>query len=86
MNQPSSLQPYTITAERRFELLVSGISDYAIYMLSPEGIVISGSLLKPEIEVDSISFRQHLQEPIKLAGQGLVGERAPTTREPMRRD
>jgi PAS domain S-box-containing protein len=30
-----------MTAERRFELLVSGIRDYAIYMLSPEGIVTS---------------------------------------------
>ena len=27
--------------EMRFELLVAGISDYAIYMLSPEGIVVS---------------------------------------------
>jgi PAS domain S-box-containing protein len=27
--------------ENRFELLVAGISDYAIYMLSPEGIVVS---------------------------------------------
>ena len=31
----------TMTAERRFELLVSSISDYAIYMLTPEGIVAS---------------------------------------------
>ncbi|RYE72075.1 MAG: PAS domain-containing sensor histidine kinase, partial [Oxalobacteraceae bacterium] len=41
MNQPSAPPPQTLTAERRFELLVSGISDYAIYMLSPEGIVSS---------------------------------------------
>jgi PAS domain S-box-containing protein len=41
MNQPSAPPPQTLTAERRFELLVSGISDYAIYMLSPKGIVSS---------------------------------------------
>lgn len=28
-------------ADNRFELLVAGISGYAIYMLSPEGIVAS---------------------------------------------
>jgi PAS domain S-box-containing protein len=41
MNQSYTPQPQTMTAERRFELLVSGIRDYAIYMLSPEGIVTS---------------------------------------------
>lgn len=30
-----------MTAESRFKLLVSGISDYAIYMLNPEGVVVS---------------------------------------------
>ncbi|WP_225984930.1 hybrid sensor histidine kinase/response regulator [Noviherbaspirillum aerium] len=30
-----------MTVESRFQLLVSGISDYAIYMLNPEGIVTS---------------------------------------------
>lgn len=41
MNQPSAPPPKTMTVERRFELLVSGINDYAIYMLSPEGIITS---------------------------------------------
>lgn len=41
MTQTPAPLPPIPTAERRFELLVSGISDYAIYMLSPEGIVIS---------------------------------------------
>jgi PAS domain S-box-containing protein len=41
MNQSYTPQPQTMTAERRFELLVSGIRDYAIYMVSPEGIVTS---------------------------------------------
>lgn len=41
MDHPSAPLPRTRTAERRFELLVSGIRDYAIYMLSPEGIVSS---------------------------------------------
>lgn len=41
MNQPPALPPKSMTVERRFELLVSGINDYAIYMLSPEGIVTS---------------------------------------------
>jgi PAS domain S-box-containing protein len=31
----------TPKVDNRFELLVAGISDYAIYMLSPEGIVVS---------------------------------------------
>ncbi|SMP61194.1 hybrid sensor histidine kinase/response regulator [Noviherbaspirillum suwonense] len=31
----------SLKIENRFELLVAGISDYAIYMLSPEGIVVS---------------------------------------------
>lgn len=29
----------TIEAERRFRILVQGVTDYAIYMLSPEGVV-----------------------------------------------
>lgn len=41
MNDKPSPQSRTTTAESRFELLVSGINDYAIYMLNPEGIVTS---------------------------------------------
>ncbi|WP_151637853.1 hybrid sensor histidine kinase/response regulator [Noviherbaspirillum aerium] len=41
MNQLSASPSQKMTAERRFELLVSGISDYAIYMLDPGGIVTS---------------------------------------------
>ena len=29
----------TIEAERRFRILVQGVTDYAIYMLSPEGVI-----------------------------------------------
>jgi hypothetical protein len=43
----------------------------------------SGILLNLEIKVDSIAFHQHLNESIKFARRGLVGERAPATREPM---
>jgi PAS domain S-box-containing protein len=39
-NQPSS-KLQDLPVDRRFQLLVAGISDYAIYMLSPEGIVTS---------------------------------------------
>lgn len=38
-SRPNPSQP--LTDERRFQLLVSGISDYAIYMLTPEGKVAS---------------------------------------------
>lgn len=41
MNQLSASASQKMTAERRFELLVSGISDYAIYMLDPAGIITS---------------------------------------------
>ncbi|HEY8607780.1 MAG TPA: PAS domain S-box protein [Noviherbaspirillum sp.] len=40
MDNRPDLSP-TLTDERRFQLLVSGISDYAIYMLTPEGIIAS---------------------------------------------
>src|SRR5688572_27905583 len=36
-NREASLA--TIEAERRFRILVQGVTDYAIYMLSPEGVV-----------------------------------------------
>jgi PAS domain S-box-containing protein len=39
-NEDNSMNPGP-RMDNRFELLVSGISDYAIYMLSPEGIVVS---------------------------------------------
>jgi hypothetical protein len=48
--------------------------------------ILSGSLLNLEIKVDSIAFHQHLNESIKFARRGLVGERVPATREPMYRD
>lgn len=41
MNQLSAPLSQKMTAERRFELLVSGISDYAIYMLDPQGTITS---------------------------------------------
>lgn len=41
MNQLSGSASQKMTPERRFELLVSGISDYAIYMLDPQGIITS---------------------------------------------
>lgn len=41
MNDMSASPSQNPTAENRFQLLVSGISDYAIYMLSTEGIVTS---------------------------------------------
>ncbi|HEV2608695.1 MAG TPA: PAS domain S-box protein [Noviherbaspirillum sp.] len=41
MNQLYNLPARPMIDERRFQLLVSGISDYAIYMLTPEGIVAS---------------------------------------------
>jgi PAS domain S-box-containing protein len=40
MNESNSTKA-SLTVDNRFELLVAGISDYAIYMLSPEGIVVS---------------------------------------------
>jgi PAS domain S-box-containing protein len=39
-DMPTSL-PQNMADESRFQLLVAGISDYAIYMLNPEGIVTS---------------------------------------------
>jgi len=41
MNELSASLSQKMTAERRFELLVSGISDYAIYMLDPQGTITS---------------------------------------------
>jgi PAS domain S-box-containing protein len=41
MNDMSASPSQKPTAENRFQLLVSGISDYAIYMLNTEGIVTS---------------------------------------------
>ena len=41
MNDMPTSPSRNTTVEGRFQLLVSGISDYAIYMLSPEGIVTS---------------------------------------------
>lgn len=41
MNQFFNSPARPMADERRFQLLVSGISDYAIYMLTPEGIVSS---------------------------------------------
>jgi PAS domain S-box-containing protein len=41
MTNEDSSENATPKVDNRFELLVAGISDYAIYMLSPEGIVVS---------------------------------------------
>jgi PAS domain S-box-containing protein len=41
MSNGPHLPSTALTSDRRFELLVSAIKDYAIYMLSPEGIIIS---------------------------------------------
>jgi PAS domain S-box-containing protein len=41
MTNEDSSAGATPKVDNRFELLVAGISDYAIYMLSPEGIVVS---------------------------------------------
>ncbi|MDB5838651.1 MAG: hybrid sensor histidine kinase/response regulator [Herminiimonas sp.] len=41
MNQSPTSPPQNQGTEQRFQLLVAGITDYAIYMLSPEGIVTS---------------------------------------------
>src|SRR6476659_563924 len=41
MTNEDSFAAATAKVDNRFELLVAGISDYAIYMLSPEGIVVS---------------------------------------------
>lgn len=39
--QPSSAIPPSLFESERFRLLVAGVTDYAIYMLSPEGIISS---------------------------------------------
>jgi hypothetical protein len=47
--------------------------------------LLRGALLNLEIKVDFVSFCK-LNEPIKFARRGLVGECAPTTREPIGHD
>ena len=41
MKSQPSLQPHTASPEGRFQLLVEAVSDYGIFMLDPEGYVVS---------------------------------------------
>lgn len=44
MSDPGTTQPATNGTEQQFRILVQGVTDYAIFMLSPTGIVTSWNL------------------------------------------